>query len=146
MEHLLASLLNLPAVRVLKSAYTDRGDLIISVESTLESATCRRCGREIGQFHGHDKALRLRHLPIFERRVYLEIRPKRYRCPHCQGNPTTTQRGDWYMPHSPHTRAFEQAMLRALINATVADVSRKHALSAAAVEGIVERHLATAVD
>lgn len=146
MEHLLQSLLNLPTVRVLKSEYTDRGDLVISVESTLESATCRRCGQEIHQFHGHDKPLRLRHLPIFERRVYLEIRPKRYRCPHCDGGPTTTQRCDWYTPNSPHTRAFEQDMLRALINSTVVDVSRKHALSEAAVEGIVERQVATAVD
>lgn len=83
---------------------------------------------------------------MFERRVYLEIRPKRYCCPHCQGNPTTTQRCDWYTPNSPHTRAFEQDMLRVLINSTVVDASRKHTLSEAAVAGIVERHVAKAVD
>ena len=146
MEQLLQSLLNLPDIRVLGSEYTAQGDLIIRVESTVDGARCRRCGRTISQFHGHDQPLRLRHLPIFERRVYLEIRPRRYRCPHCQGHPTTTQRCAWYESNSPHTQAFEHDMLRALINSTVVDVSRKHALPPAAVEGIIERHLAHEVD
>jgi transposase len=146
MDHLLQTLLNLADIRVLGSEYTVQGDLIIRVESTVDNAWCRRCGRQINQFHGHDQPVRLRHLPIFERRVYLEIRPRRYRCPHCQGHPTTTQRCTWYEPNSPHTRAFEHDMLRALINSTVVDVSRKHALTPAAVEGIVERHLAHEVD
>jgi transposase len=146
MDQLLQTLLNLPDIRVLGSEYTAQGDLIIRVESTVDSARCRRCGRQINQVHGHDQPVRLRHLPIFERRVYLEIRPRRYRCPHCQGSPTTTQRCAWYQPNSPHTRAFEHDMLRALINSTVMDVSRKHALTPAAVEGIIERHLAYEVD
>lgn len=146
MESALESLLNLPRVRVLNSEFTEHGDLIIRVESTQRGTTCRRCGREIDQFHGYDRVLRLRHLPIFERRVYIEIRPRRYRCPHCQGGPTTTQRLDWYEPNSPHTRAFEHDMLRALINGTVADVSRKHGLSEDSVEGIVERYLAQEID
>ncbi|MGB5737546.1 MAG: ISL3 family transposase [Thiohalocapsa sp.] len=146
MDHLLQTLLNLPDIRVLGSDYTAQGALIIRVESTVDSARCRRCGRQISHFHGHDQPVRLRHLPIFERQVYLEIRPRRYRCPHCQGHPTTTQRCTWYEPNSPHTQAFEHDMLRALINSTVVDVSRKQALTPAAVEGIVERHLAHEVD
>jgi hypothetical protein len=35
MKYLLQSLLNLPAVRVLKSEYTERGDLVISIESIV---------------------------------------------------------------------------------------------------------------
>lgn len=138
--------LDLPDVQVVKTTISEAGDLLITVESTRKGATCHRCGREIRQFHGYDRALRLRHLPILDRRVYIEIRPQRYRCGHCQGGPTTTQRLDWYEPNSPYTRAFEQAMLRALINATVADVSRKHGLSESSVEGIVERYVARQID
>lgn len=146
MESVLESLLNLPQVCVLNGEFTEHGDLIIRVESTQRGTTCRRCGREIDQLHGYDRPLRLRHLPIFERRVTIEIRPRRYRCRYCEGGPTTTQRLDWYEPNSPHTRAFEQDMLRALINATVADVSRKHGLSEDAVEGIVTRYLTREID
>jgi transposase len=38
--------------------------------------------------------LRLRHLPIFNRPVYLYLHTKRYRCLNCEDHPTTTQRGD----------------------------------------------------
>lgn len=112
MQSVLESLLNLPRVRVLSGEFTAQGDLIIRVESTRRGTSCRRCGREIDPLHGYDRPLRLRHLPIFERRVHLEIRPRRYRCGHCQGGPTTTRRLEWYEPNSPCTRAFEQAMLR----------------------------------
>ena len=84
--------LDLPDVRVLKVAKTKAGDWLIRVESTLKGTQCRKCGRSITHFHGYDHAIRLRHLPIFEQPVYVEFRPKRYQCPHCQGKPTTTQR------------------------------------------------------
>lgn len=138
--------LDLPEVEVLKTELSAEGHLIVTVESTRRGTTCRRCGREIEQFHGYDKPLRLRHLSVLEHRVYIQIRPKRYRCPDCEGGPTTTQRCAWYEPNSPHTRAFEQSLLRALINSTISDVSRKYGVGEEAMEGIIERHLAQEVD
>lgn len=138
--------LDLPDVKVLNTEMTEAGDLIITVESTRQGATCRRCGRAIEHFHGYDKPLRLRHLPILERRVTIEIRPKRYRCPYCEDHPTTTQRLEWYEPNSPHTKAFEEWIMRALINSTVVDVSRKYRLGEEAVEGILNRHVTGEVD
>ncbi|HYQ91924.1 MAG TPA: ISL3 family transposase, partial [Candidatus Competibacteraceae bacterium] len=107
---------------------------------------CHRCGREIDRFHGSDRALRLRHLPVFGREVLIEIRPKRYRCPHCDGGPTTTQRCDWYDPNRPHTKAFEAWVLKLLVHSTVADVSRRLDLGVKAVEGIMAYHLTPTVD
>lgn len=133
--------LDIPDVRVLKTEMNERGDFIITVESRLNSANCRQCGREIKDFHGHDRPIRLRHLPVFDRRVYVEIQPKRYKCPHCSGNPTTTQKASWYDANSPHTKAYEQSVLRALINSTIADVSIKQGISEEAIEGIVDRHI-----
>lgn len=138
--------LNLSDVKVLKTEMSKAGDLIITVESTRQGARCRRSGRDIENFHGYDKPLRLRHLPILERQVTIEIRPKRYRCPYCEDHPTTTQRLEWYEPNSPHTKAFEQWIMRALINSTVVDVSRQYRLGEEAVEGILNRHIAGEVD
>jgi transposase len=138
--------LDLPDVEVLKTEVTAAGHLLITVESTLEGTRCRRCGQEIREPHGHDRPLRLRHLPVLERPVYIEIRPKRYRCPYCSDHPTTTQRCSWYEPNSPHTRAFEQQVMRSLINSTVSDVSRKLRLGEEAVEGILDRQVAQTVD
>jgi transposase len=115
------------------------------VESTLNGTTCRKCGRSIEAFHGHDAPIRLRHLPLFEVPVYLELRPKRYRCPDCDGA-TTTQKLSWYQPRSLHTKAYEQWLLRMLIDSTVRDVSRKLDVSEACVSGILERWLETEVN
>ena len=138
--------LDLPEVEVLSTEFRPDGALLIRVESTRQSAYCSRCGRESHQFHGYDRPIQLRHLPLLERQVYLEIRPKRYRCPHCAGRPTTTQRCEWYDPNSPHTKAFEKWVLRSLVNSTVQDVSLKLGLGPDAVDGILGRWVSTTVD
>ena len=138
--------LDLPDVRVLASRVREDATLLIEVESTLRTARCHCCGREIDRFHGFDRPIRLRHLPVFGREVAIEIHPKRYRCPYCEGKPTTTQRCAWYEPNRPHTIAFDQDGLKRLVHGTVADVSRQLHLGVKAVEGIVEHHVAPVVD
>ncbi len=74
--------LDLPDVRVLEVLKTEEGDWLIRVESTLKGTKCRQCpkgyrfayGRKLTQFHGYDQAIRLRHLPVFEQPVYVELR------------------------------------------------------------------------
>jgi transposase len=89
-KHPLISIpLDIPDVRVLQTELTKDGELILTVESTLTTTTCRRCGRTITQRHGLDEPRLLRHLPSFGRVVYLRIRPKRFCCPWCDGHPTT---------------------------------------------------------
>jgi transposase len=138
--------LDIPEVEVLATEFRSDGALLIKVESTRQGACCSRCGRETHHFHGYDRPVQLRHLPLLERQVYLEIRPKRYRCLHCEGRPTTTQRCAWYEPNSPHTKAFEKAVLRCLVNSTVVDVSQKLGLGPDAVEGVLGRWVSTTVE
>src|SRR5512144_866050 len=99
--------LDLPDVRVLASRLLEAGTLLIEVESTLPTAQCYRCGREMDRFHGYDRPIRWRHLLVFGRVVWIEICPERYRCPCCKGRPTTTQRCAWYDSNRQHTKAFE---------------------------------------
>jgi transposase len=146
MDNFIQVPLNLPDVRILSTQRTEQGHWLIRVESTLEGAQCRSCGREIRDFHGWDAAVRLRHLPLFDVPVFVEIRPKRYRCPYCAGNPTTTQPCEWYEPRSPNTKAYEHWALRMLINSTVADAARKLSVSEETIEGILDRWIARAVD
>jgi transposase len=117
--------LNLPDVRLLSTQRTEQGHWLIRVESTLEGTQCRRCGREMRDFHGLDAAVRLRHLPLFDVPVFVEIRPKRDRCPYCSGHPTTTQPCEWYEPRSPNPKAYEQWALRLLSNNRVKVLKRR---------------------
>ena len=138
--------LDLPDVRVLTHRMLENGTVLIEVESTLRTTRCHRCGRDIDRFHGFDRPIRLRHLPVFGRAMLIEIGPKRYRCPYCEDGPTTTQRCAGYDPNRPHTTAFEQDVLKRLIHSTVADVSRQLGLGVKAVEGLMDQRLAPVVD
>ena len=146
MDNIIQVPLNLPDIRVLLTQKTEQGHWRIRVESTLDGTQCRRCGREIRDLHGVDAVVRLRHLPLFDVAVFVEIQPKRYRCPYCTGNPTTTQRCEWYEPRSPHTKAYEQWALRMLINSTVADAARKLGVSEETIDGLLDRWIEHTVD
>lgn len=138
--------LAIPDVRALQTEISQAGEFILTVESTGDSTTCRRCGRTITDLHGTDTPRLLRHLPILGRPVYLRIRPKRFRCPFCDDHPATTQQLDWYDPQALHTKAYERHLIVQLINSTVSDVVAKEDVTYDALLGILDRWVATTVD
>ena len=145
-ESQLLRLLGLTEIAIDRVDITDADVLEIHVHSTRDGAQCQRCGRRITESHGLGQERRLRHLPIFEHRTEIVIRPKRYRCGDCHDHPTTTQRVDWYDPRSAFTRAFEQSLLRALINSTLEDVAHKDAVTPEQLEGILDRYIPSEID
>jgi len=138
--------LDIPDIRLLSTGRSEQGELIVQVESLKQTMACRRCGRELKRVHGLDRAIRLRHLPILEQPVVIEIKPKRFQCRDCEGWPTTTQRLDWYDENSPHTSAFDRWLLKMLIGSTVSDVSRRCGIGYDAVDGALRRGVSTVVD
>jgi transposase len=146
-KHPLISIpLDIRDVCIRQTELTKDGEVIITVESTLMSTTCRRCGRTITEPHGVDEPRLLRHLSLFNRAVYLRIRPKRFRCPFCHDHPTTTQRLDWYDPTALHTKAYERHLILQLVNSTFTDVAAKEDVPSDALLGILDRWIATTVD
>lgn len=143
--------LDLPDVRVLDTHINAQGDIIITVESTLEEATCKHCGRKIKAFHQHDEWITIRHLSMLGRPTYIRLQPKRYNCARCarrkgKKKVTTSQELSWHQAKSPNTRPYEEQVLLQLVNSTIADVSVKESLGYDGVEGIVERNISTKVD
>jgi len=138
--------LDIPDIKVLQAKITERGEFIITVESTLSSAHCHQCGREIRKSHGHDDWVTVRHLPILGRPVYIRYRPRRYQCKGCAGHPTTTQQVVWHESNSPQTTAYDTHLLLQLVNSTVEDVSIKEQLAYDAVLGVIERRVENRVD
>jgi len=76
-------------------------------------------------------------VPIFRNTLC----PRRGKCEHCDGNPTTNQRLDWYEFKSNYTKAYEKNILLSLVNSTVSDVSIKEEVGYGAVCGILDRHI-----
>jgi len=120
-------------------------EIIIRVESIRERVKCRHCSKPTAKY-GHGRLLKLRHLPILGRKTIIEILPRRGRCEHCDGNPTTTQTLDWYEANSKMTKPYEQHLLFELVNSTVADVSRREEVDYHTIERLIDRYIETKTD
>jgi transposase len=138
--------LDIPDVKIEKFDASSKNGFMVTVTSEQKGTTCQHCGKSIDNFYGYSKEITLRHLPILETPVWIKIKPKRYKCRSCDKEPTTTQTCSWYDSKSPHTKAYEQSLLRDLINSTITDVSMKRGIGEAAVEGIINRHIAQQFD
>ena len=125
--------LDIADVQIEKFDASTKKSFVVTVTSELNGTTCQHCGKPIDKFYGYSKEIILRHLPILEKPVWIKIKPKRYQCPNCDNGPTTTQTCSWYDSKSPHTKAYEQWLLRDLINSTITDVSMKRGIGKAAV-------------
>ena len=135
-----------PEVRVLQTSLSERGEIIITIESTKAGTQCRTCGKWITKLHGRDEWVTIRHLPALGRPTYLRYRPNRYQCQDCEGHPSTTQGLEWSDGNSPHSFAYDNHILLQLVNSTVEDVSAKEGLSYDRVVGTLERRIASSVD
>jgi transposase len=133
-------------VAILKTEITSDGKLLIQVESQQETALCGCCGQEIRCNHGHGEAIKLRHLPVLGMETYLLLRPKRAQCKACWTEPKTTQVLDWYAQRSPHTKAYDEYLLKQLVNSTIEDVSLKENIGYDAVAGALNRQIDVAIN
>lgn len=138
--------LDIPDVRVLQTAVNERGEIIITIESTKVGTTCRKCRKWITKVHGQDEWVTIRHLPAFGRPSYLRYRPRRYQCQDCEGHPTTTQSLSWHDANSPHSFAYDNHVLLQIVHSTIEDVSLKEGLSYESVVGVLERRIEARVD
>jgi transposase len=138
--------LDIPHVDVLATKQTRDGQFFITVESRKETTNCGVCKQEIPCNYGHGEEVRLRHLPILGQETYLLIRPRRAQCPTCLHQPTTTQKSSWYEQRSPHTKAYDQYLMKQLIGSCVKDVSLKEKVGYDAVLGALERQVDSEVN
>ena len=145
MSNQLSIPLDLPDVKLIKVEMKKEGIHLI-VESTIKTAHCRCCGKQLTKTLGHDRERVLQHLPVFGKPTYIHIKPIRFECDRCPGSPTTTQRLTWYDSRSGYTQAYEDHLLLQLTQSTVSDVARKEGIGYEAVMGLVQRRVAGEVE
>lgn len=139
-------LLDIPNVEVDEVEIDRDGNYRVTIHSTERGTHCHKCGNFIDNFYGHGEFITLRHLSLLGRQVELRLRPPRYQCQRCEGQPTTTQRAMWYDHRSGCTQGFERHVLLACVNSTVLDISIKEGIGYDAVRGIIDRYIAKGVD
>lgn len=137
---------DLADVEIISSEVTGDGKLLVRVESQVATTECGLCHQTIRCNAGHGQEIRLRHLPVLDMETYVVLRPKRAKCPHCWPEAKTTQVLPWYEQRSPHTKAYDEYLLKQLVNSTIEDVSLKEHLGYDAVVGALDRQVEVQVN
>ena len=114
-----------------------KGIYRINASSTLTKGICHKCDKEITKFHGLDREMEIRHLPIFGQECYIHIRLPRFEC---KKNPKTTAQLPWRRYNSSCTKTFEEHILNSLTNSTMSDVSWKENFAEGKIRRILETH------
>lgn len=138
--------LDIPNVEVIETEITTEKQLLIRVKSTQETTECGICKRQIVCTFGHGQEIRLRHLSVLGLETYIIMRPKRGQCLECLHDPTTTQVVSWYQQRSPHTKAYDEYLVKQLVNSTIEDVSLKERVGYDAVAGALNRQVETEIN
>jgi transposase len=133
--------LDIPDVEILRVEQNQSEDFIITVKSTKKSCRCRKCGNEATKVYSNAETILLRHLPILGHEVYIRITPVRYQCEYCDDKTTTTEQASWYTRRSKFTKAYEEYLMKLLINSTLKDVSSKENVTPDDMEGVLNRQI-----
>lgn len=132
---------DIPDVEVLSTKISTDKKIIITVESQVKTIECGICHQAISCNYGHGSKIELRHMPILGMETYIHLHPRRGVCRDCLYEPTTTQILNWYQPRSPHTKAYDEYLLKQLVNSTIEDVSLKENIGYDAVVGALNRQI-----
>jgi transposase len=138
--------LDIPNVEILRVDQNQSEDFIITVKSTKKSCKCHKCGNEATKVYGSAETILLRHLPILGHEVYIKIVPVRYQCEYCNDKTTTTEQASWYTRRSKFTKAYEEYLMKLLINSTLQDVASKENVTPDDMEGVLNRQIESNVN
>lgn len=116
------------------------------IQSTIRGVHCHQCGKWVEKIHSHEEPILIRHLPILDNALYLEVSLTRYECPYCDGGPTTTEKLSWRQDKSQFTKGYEKHILLQVVNSTVEDVCMKENIGYQSVLGIINRQVETEVN
>lgn len=134
---LLTELLNLSNVKVVHYQLVGPSRINLFVESTLPTALCPNCHQLSNSVHEVGEPQMLRDLPIWERRCWLRITPRRFKCAQCQN--TFVERLAWREPERDYSLRYEQHIYQRARKEALTQVAKDEGLSEEAVQGIFER-------
>lgn len=138
--------LDIDSLEIISQSVDSKGNIIIEVQSKATNTPCHKCGKRATKRYGYGSFLTVKHLPLFDRPVYLKIRSVRYQCEHCDDHPTTSEKYDWCDRGSKTSKGLEKYLMRSLIHSTVQDVSRKENMGYKSIVSILQRHIVEEVD
>jgi len=133
----LTELLNLSNVKVVHYQLVGQNRINLFIESILPTALCPECQQPSSSVHDVGEPQMLRDLSIWDRRCWLRIVPRRFKCDHCHN--TFVERLAWREPERDYSLRYEQHIYQCARKEPATQVAKDEGLSEEAVQGIFER-------
>jgi len=134
---MITELLNLSNVKVVHYQLVGPSRINLFVESTLSTALCPNCQQPSSSVHDMSEPQMLRDLPIWDRRCWLRIAPRRFKCANCHN--TFVERLAWREPERDYSLRYEQHIYQRARKEPLTQIAKDEGLSEEAVQGIFER-------
>jgi len=134
---MITELLNLSNVKVVHYQLVGPSRINLFVESTLSTALCPNCQQASDSVHDMSEPQMLRDLPIWDRRCWLRIAPRRFKCANCHN--TFVERLAWREPERDYSLRYEQHIYQRARKEPLTQIAKDEGLSEEAVQGIFER-------
>jgi transposase len=132
MDIYLDTLLHLPYATV--ESFREVEDFIyFKIGLINEEINCPHCEKRIAEIHQVEYVL-VRDLPVFGRKVYLQVPRRQFYCSDC--HKYSTERLEFVEFHHRHTARFEKSIHAKVKRANIEDVSREEELSRDKVQKI----------
>jgi transposase len=132
MDIYLDTLLHLPDATV--ESFREVEDFIyLKIGLINEEINCPHCRKRIAEIHQVEYVL-VRDLPVFGRKVYLQVPRRQFYCSDC--HKYSTERLEFVEFHHRHTHRFEESIHAKVKRANIEDVSREEELSRDKVQKI----------
>ncbi len=138
--------LDIKTLKITDQRIDSNGNITFTVESNCTEKTCHKCGNLATKRHGHSYVMTFEHTSILDKKVFLEIKPVRYYCEHCNDGTTTTEKYGWLAEGGKITQALEDYIMRQLIHSTIQDVSKKTGVSYSTIETTINHRIGSEVD
>ncbi len=134
---ILSELLGLSRMYV--TGYTLQGvdEIIVQIESVSPAAVCPACQSLSTECRDHNEAVRVRDLPLWQRRCWVEYRPQRFTCPQC--GKLFNERVAWRNVGFTYTIRYEQYVYERTRRDTIASIARDEGLSEEIVQDLFVR-------
>jgi transposase len=138
--------LDIESLEIISQTIDAEDNIVFEVKSKKKDTRCRKCGQSANIRHGYGETIKVRHLPILDTPVYLQIKVVRYECQYCDDRTTTSEQYDWRERKSKTTKGLDNYINRNMIHSTLADVSKKEKISYDIVESALMRGADMSVD
>jgi len=96
--------LDIKSLEIINQTIDTKGNIILDVVSKCTETNCHKCGKPATKRDGYSTPIMVEHTKILEKKVYLRIKPVRYKCADCKLS--TTEQYTWCDRNAKVTKAM----------------------------------------